>query len=137
MDSYPGRSFNCSCCIDHGIHDAHYWQMIQTGVKQQYLSAMGMLLFFFFCIWGYKILTPDTGKEDFFWMLIFRGVAMAYVIYTDYNFVIKHIKRKRDRGRRCIYGHDAAIGRFIWYSGYHHITWHEEICCTGAILSVT
>jgi DHA2 family multidrug resistance protein len=28
-------------------------------------------------MWGYKILTPDTSKADFFWMLILRGVAMA------------------------------------------------------------
>jgi MFS transporter, DHA2 family, multidrug resistance protein len=52
-------------------------QMLQRGVKQQYLVALGMLLFFFFCIWGYNILTPDTAKGDFFWMLILRGVAMA------------------------------------------------------------
>jgi len=52
-------------------------QMLQRGVKQQYLVALGMLLFFFFCMWGYKILTPDTSKGDFFWMLILRGVAMA------------------------------------------------------------
>src|SRR4030095_10266406 len=36
-----------------------------------------MLLFFFFCMWGYKILTPDTSREGFFWMLILRGVAMG------------------------------------------------------------
>ena len=52
-------------------------QMLQKGAKQQYLVALGMLLFFFFCMWGYKILTPDTGKDAFFWMLILRGVAMA------------------------------------------------------------
>ncbi|MDP4264997.1 MAG: DHA2 family efflux MFS transporter permease subunit [Bacteroidota bacterium] len=52
-------------------------QLLQRGAKQQYLVALGMLLFFFFCMWGYKILTPDTGKDDFFWMLILRGVAMA------------------------------------------------------------
>jgi len=28
-------------------------------------------------MWGYKILTPDTGREEFFWMLILRGVAMG------------------------------------------------------------
>lgn len=52
-------------------------QMLQRGAKQQYLVGLGMLLFFFFCMWGYNILTPDTGKGDFFWMLILRGVAMA------------------------------------------------------------
>ncbi len=52
-------------------------KMLQRGAKQQYLVGLGMLLFFFFCMWGYTILTPDTGKGDFFWMLILRGVAMA------------------------------------------------------------
>lgn len=52
-------------------------QLLQKGAKQQYLVASGMVLFFFFCMWGYKILTPDTGKPAFFWMLILRGVAMA------------------------------------------------------------
>lgn len=52
-------------------------QMIQRGVRQQFLVALGMLMFFFFCMWGYKILTPDTPRSSFFWMLILRGVAMA------------------------------------------------------------
>ena len=52
-------------------------KLLQTGIKQQYLVSGGMLLFFFFCMWGYKILTPDTGREQFFWMLILRGVAMG------------------------------------------------------------
>ena len=52
-------------------------QMLQKGVKNQYLAALGMLFFFFFCMWGYKILTPDTGEGDFFWMLILRGIAMG------------------------------------------------------------
>jgi DHA2 family multidrug resistance protein len=54
-------------------------QLLQRGAKQQYLAALGMLMFFFFCFWGYKIMTPDTGKSDFFWMLIFRGVAMGFL----------------------------------------------------------
>ncbi|MBS1587140.1 MAG: DHA2 family efflux MFS transporter permease subunit [Bacteroidetes bacterium] len=52
-------------------------QLIQRGVPQQYLAAAGMTLFFAYSFWGYKILTPDTGKDAFFWMLIVRGVGMA------------------------------------------------------------
>ena len=52
-------------------------RMLQAGAKQQILVALGMLIFFIFCFWGYKILTPDTGKEAFFWMLIFRGIGMG------------------------------------------------------------
>lgn len=52
-------------------------RLLQAGAKQQYLAALGMLAFFIFCFWGYKILTPDTGKAAFFWMLIFRGIALG------------------------------------------------------------
>ncbi|MCZ2460659.1 MAG: DHA2 family efflux MFS transporter permease subunit [Chitinophagales bacterium] len=52
-------------------------KLIQRGVKQQYLVAFGMLLFFFYSVWGYKILTPDTSEEAFFWLLILRGFAMG------------------------------------------------------------
>ena len=52
-------------------------QLLQRGARQQYLVSLGLLSFFFFCFWGYKVLTPDTGKEAFFWPLILRGVAMG------------------------------------------------------------
>lgn len=52
-------------------------QILQRGVPQQYLVAGGMLLFFVYSFWGYKIITPDTGKDAFFWMLIVRGIGMG------------------------------------------------------------
>jgi DHA2 family multidrug resistance protein len=52
-------------------------QALQKGVPQQYLVALGMLLFSFFSFWGYKVLTPDTGESNFFWMLIVRGLGMG------------------------------------------------------------
>jgi DHA2 family multidrug resistance protein len=52
-------------------------QMLQKGVPKQYLIALGMLLFFVYSFWGYKILTPDTGAPNFFWMLIVRGIGMG------------------------------------------------------------
>ena len=52
-------------------------QLLQKGVPQQYLVAAGMLGFFFFCFWGYNIVTPDTSRENFFWMLMLRGIAMG------------------------------------------------------------
>ncbi|HTS44309.1 MAG TPA: DHA2 family efflux MFS transporter permease subunit [Puia sp.] len=52
-------------------------QMLQRGVPQQILVSLGMLSFAVFCFWGYKILTPDTSQEAFFWMLIVRGVGMS------------------------------------------------------------
>lgn len=52
-------------------------KLLQGGIKHQYMIAVGMVVFFVFCFWGYKILTPDTSKDAFFWMLIMRGVAMG------------------------------------------------------------
>ena len=52
-------------------------KLLQGGAKKQLLAALGMTLFGIFCIWGYKLLTPDTGADAFFWMLILRGAAMG------------------------------------------------------------
>ena len=52
-------------------------RILQKGVPQQYLVAGGMALFFVYSFWGYKILTPDTGAPDFFWMLIVRGIGLS------------------------------------------------------------
>ena len=52
-------------------------KMLEKGVPQQYLVALGMIFFFVYSFWGYKIISPDTGKDDFFWMLIVRGVGMG------------------------------------------------------------
>ena len=51
--------------------------LLQKGVPQQYLAASGFILFAVFTFWGYAIITPDTNADDFFWMLIVRGVGMG------------------------------------------------------------
>lgn len=51
--------------------------IMQKGAKAQILVAIGMLIFFAYSFWGYKALTPDTGKDAFFWMLILRGMGMG------------------------------------------------------------
>jgi MFS transporter, DHA2 family, multidrug resistance protein len=43
------------------------------------MVALGMVIFFAFTFWGYKIMTPDTAEKDFFWMLILRGVGMGFL----------------------------------------------------------
>jgi DHA2 family multidrug resistance protein len=70
-------------------------QLLQKGVKQQYLVASGMLLFFFFCFWGYKILTPDTSKDDFFWPLILRGVAMGMLFIPITTLSLSTLKGRQ------------------------------------------
>ena len=52
-------------------------KLLTKGIKPQYLAAAGMLVFFVYSFWGFKIISPDTAKGDFFWMLIARGVGLG------------------------------------------------------------
>jgi DHA2 family multidrug resistance protein len=52
-------------------------KLLQKGIPQQYLVAGGMALFSVFTFWGYFILTPTTDADNFFWMLIVRGVGLG------------------------------------------------------------
>lgn len=52
-------------------------KILQYGVRQQFLVAIGMLIFFIYSFWGYKILSPDTSADAFFWLLIIRGMGLG------------------------------------------------------------
>jgi DHA2 family multidrug resistance protein len=52
-------------------------KLLTRGIKPQYLVAAGMLVFFVYSFWGFRIVSPDTGKDDFFWMLIARGIGLG------------------------------------------------------------
>ena len=70
-------------------------QMLQKGVKQQYLVSLGLLTFFFFCFWGHNVLTPDTPKSTFFWPLILRGVAMGMLFIPITTLSLSTLKGKQ------------------------------------------
>ncbi|TCJ18229.1 DHA2 family efflux MFS transporter permease subunit [Flaviaesturariibacter flavus] len=70
-------------------------QMLQRGVKQQYLVAFGMFIFFLYSFWAYKILTPDTGKENFTWMLIFRGLGMGMLFIPITTLSLSTLKGRQ------------------------------------------
>lgn len=52
-------------------------RLLSLGVKQQLLVALGFFLFFVYSVWGYKIISADTSKDAFFWMLIVRGMGLS------------------------------------------------------------
>lgn len=70
-------------------------KLLSKGVKQHYLVALGMLIFFLFCFWGYKIITPDTGKQDFFWMLMMRGIGMGMLFIPITALSLSTLKGKQ------------------------------------------
>jgi len=69
-------------------------KLIEKGVKQQYLVALGLLLFFVYSFWGYKILTPDTGEGDFFWLLIVRGFGLSMLFIPITTLALSSLKGK-------------------------------------------
>ena len=54
-------------------------QLIQRGVSQKYLIALGMAIFFIYSLMTYKIMTPQTSGDDFFWPLMVRGVGLGFL----------------------------------------------------------
>lgn len=67
-------------------------RMIAKGVPQQYMVATGLFLFFVYSFWGYKIITPDTGKDAFFWMLIVRGVGLGLLFIPITTLALSTLK---------------------------------------------
>lgn len=52
-------------------------QALQRGVKHQYLVVGGLTIFFIYSFWAYKILTPATPEDSFWWLLIVRGLGLS------------------------------------------------------------
>ncbi len=70
-------------------------QLLQRGVKQQYLVALGLFTFFVYSFWGYKILTPDTGADAFFWMLIVRGAGLGLLFIPITTLALSTLQGKQ------------------------------------------
>jgi DHA2 family multidrug resistance protein len=51
--------------------------LIQRGIPQKYLIAIGMVVFFIYSYLASTILTPYTSWGDFFWILIVRGFGLG------------------------------------------------------------
>lgn len=67
-------------------------QILQRGAKPTILVALGMLVFFGYSFWGYKVLTPDTAKDSFFWMLILRGMGMGLLFIPITSLSLSTLK---------------------------------------------
>ncbi|MEO8852370.1 MAG: DHA2 family efflux MFS transporter permease subunit [Ginsengibacter sp.] len=52
-------------------------KMMEKGVPFRLLISSGMIIFFIYSMMAYKVLTPNTGSEAFFWILVIRGVGLG------------------------------------------------------------
>jgi DHA2 family multidrug resistance protein len=53
---------------------------------------MGMLFFAIFCFWGYFILTNATPTENFFWMLVTRGIGLPLLFIPITSLSLSTLK---------------------------------------------
>lgn len=67
-------------------------KLLSKGVKQQILVSLGLFTFFVYSFWGYKILTPDTSKEAFFWMLMVRGAGLGLLFIPITSLSLSTLK---------------------------------------------
>lgn len=88
--------------IPSGIATAFMMPMIgkllQKGVQQKYLIALGLFIFFIYSLWAYTILTPDTPTSNFWWLLIVRGLglSMLFIPVTTLSLSTLHGKQIGD-----------------------------------------
>lgn len=69
-------------------------KMIQRGVPQTYLVALGFLSFFIFTYWMHVEMTPDTGTEHMFWPLIVRGIGLGLLFVPITTLSLSNLKGK-------------------------------------------
>jgi len=52
-------------------------RLMERGFPFGIMISTGMVIFFIYSVMAYKVLTPDTGSDAFFWILVIRGVGLG------------------------------------------------------------
>lgn len=52
-------------------------KLMERGTPMRLLISVGMVIFFVYSIMAYYVLTPNTGSDAFFWILVIRGVGLG------------------------------------------------------------
>ena len=69
-------------------------KLLERGVSQKYLAALGFLIFFFYSFWMYNLITPDTSSEAMFWPLVVRGVGLGLLFVPITTLALSTLKGK-------------------------------------------
>lgn len=52
-------------------------RLMERGFPFGIMISTGMVIFFIYSVMAYKVLTPDTGSDAFFWILVIRGIGLG------------------------------------------------------------
>lgn len=80
--------------ITTGIMMPIIGKMLQRGIPQAYMVAMGFLIFFVFTFWMRQVITPDTGEEHMYWPLILRGIGLGLLFVPITTLSLSTLKGK-------------------------------------------
>lgn len=69
-------------------------KLIQRGIPQTYMVALGFLAFFIFTYWMHNRMTPDTGEEHLYWPLIVRGIGLGLLFVPITTLSLSTLKGK-------------------------------------------
>jgi len=70
-------------------------QLIQYGMQEKYLIAVGMAIFFIFGYWTYHLLTLQTSSGNLFWVLIVRGLGLGLMYVPVTNMSLSTLDGKQ------------------------------------------
>ncbi len=94
-------------------------RLLTKGAKQQILVSLGLFIFFVYSFWGYKILTPDTSKDAFFWMLIVRGAGLGLLFIPITSLSLSTLKGQK-LARSSFHRNDETAGRIFRDCSHYH-----------------
>lgn len=69
-------------------------KLLERGVPQKYLAAVGFLVFFIYSYWMYTVMTPDTGTEHMFWPLVARGFGLGLLFVPITTLSLSNLRGK-------------------------------------------
>lgn len=67
---------------------------LQKNIPHKYLIALGFSVFFGYSLWAYTVITPFTGENNFFWMLMVRGIGLGLLFVPTTTLALSSLKGK-------------------------------------------
>ncbi len=70
-------------------------KLMERGTPMRFLISTGMVIFFIYSIMAYYVLTPNTGSDAFFWILVIRGVGLGLLSIPITTLALSTLKGKQ------------------------------------------